>query len=286
MLFRSQKERDVAVKQSQQAKAALDALTAQPEANEEQLAAAQQRYNTTLQTITQRDTEIEQIKAKVKIGGPKAREAIKEAQGRQDQEFGNFASALDELRQTKLGQTERGYRYYVASMAEEATARGQEYMMPTFEQFKKDSLAKRKEALQQAVTYRNNYIIATIDEIDATRRAEGVSGVGAAERNALTKQLAKKMDELMIRAQEYYPEVIGFKIQEELVEPAVMRQGKVIREARYKKVVEEIRRPQELPRFTPSKNITREQLAADMKAGTQAARPDRKSTRLNSSHRT
>lgn len=266
-----QKERDVAVKQSQEAKAALDALTAQPEANEEQLAAAQQRYDTTLQTITQRDTEIEQIKAKVKIGGPKAREAIKEAQGRQDQEFGNFASALDELRQTKLGQTERGYRYYVASMAEEATARGQEYMMPTFEQFKKDSLAKRKEALQQAVTYRNNYIIATIDEIDTTRRAEGVSGVGAAERNALTKQLANKMDELMIRAQEYDP--VTRKVSEVLVEPAVMRQGKVIRSARYEKVVEEIRRPQELPRFTPSKNITREQLAADMKAGTQAARP-------------
>lgn len=268
-----QKERDTAVKQSQEAKTALDALTAQPEASEEQLAAAQQRYDTTLRTVTQRDTEIEQIKAKVKVGGAKARESVKDAQSRQDQEFSNFASALDELRQTKLGQTERGYRYYVASMAEEAAARGQEYMMPTFEQFKKDSLAKRKEALQQAVTYRNNYIIATIDEIDATRRAEGVSGVGTPERNALTKQLARKMDELMIRGQEYYPEVIGFKIQEELIEPAVMRQGKIIREARYKKVVEEIRRPQELPRFTPSKNITREQLAADMKAGTQAARP-------------
>jgi hypothetical protein len=266
-----QKERDAAVKQSQEAKTALDALTAQPEASEEQLAAAQQRYDTALQTVTQRDTEIEQIKAKVKVGGAKARESIKDAQSRQDQEFSNFASALDELRQTKLGQTERGYRYYVSSMAEEAAARGQEYMMPTFEQFKKDSLAKRKDALQQAVTYRNNYITNTIDEIDAARRAEGVRGVTPEERNALTKQLAKKMDELMIRAQEYDP--VTRKVSEILVEPAVMRQGKVIRSARYEKVVEESRRPQELPRFTPSKNITREQLAFDMKAGTQAARP-------------
>jgi len=267
-----EEERKIAVEQAKANKAKLNVLVAKPAANEEQLAQAQERYDTAIKDITARDTEIEQIKNKTRVGGPKVQEKIKNAQNKQDQNFDNFASSLDELRQTKLGQTERGYRYYVSAMAQEAADSGKEYTPPTFEEFKKQSTIKRKDTLEQVVAARNNYIVEVLDEIDATRKAEGVRGVTDAERNMLSKQLMKKMDELIIRGQEFDP-VVVVGVKDILVEPAVMRQGKVIRSARYKTVEDTVTRRQELPRITPSKNITKERLAADIKAGVQAARP-------------